>query len=80
VAGGQESGGEVAGKLLRDDVVLVVCAWPGPRGSRLSGRRRGRAAVEARAHRHYGPGNLAWENEIGRACELQWVTGMLLEH
>jgi hypothetical protein len=25
VAGGQESGEEVAGKLLRDDVVLVVC-------------------------------------------------------
>jgi hypothetical protein len=25
VAGGQESGGEVAGELLRDDVVLVVC-------------------------------------------------------
>jgi hypothetical protein len=25
VAGGQESGREVAGKLLRDDVVLVVC-------------------------------------------------------
>jgi hypothetical protein len=25
VAGGQESGGKVAGKLLRDDVVLVVC-------------------------------------------------------
>jgi hypothetical protein len=25
VAGGQESSGEVAGKLLRDDVVLVVC-------------------------------------------------------
>jgi hypothetical protein len=25
VVGGQESSGEVAGKLLRDDVVLVVC-------------------------------------------------------
>jgi hypothetical protein len=25
VAGGQESGGEVARQLLRDDVVLVVC-------------------------------------------------------
>jgi hypothetical protein len=25
VAGGQESGGEVAGKLVHDDAVLVVC-------------------------------------------------------
>jgi hypothetical protein len=55
------------------------CAWPGLRGSRLSGRWRGRAAAEARAHRRSGPGDLARENEIGRACEFQWVTAVLLE-
>jgi hypothetical protein len=35
--------------------------------------------VEARAHRRCGPGDLALENEIGRACELQWVAVVLLE-
>jgi hypothetical protein len=56
------------------------CAWPGQRGSRSSGRRRGRAAAEARAHRRCGPGDLARENKIGQACELQWVAVVLLEH
>jgi hypothetical protein len=56
------------------------CAWPGLRGSRSSGRRRGRAATEARAHRRCGPVDLAWENKIGQACELQWVAVVLLEH
>jgi hypothetical protein len=36
--------------------------------------------VEARAHRRSGPGDLARENEIGWACELRWVTVVLLEH
>jgi hypothetical protein len=35
--------------------------------------------VEARVHRRSGPGDLAWENEIGRACEHQWVVVVLLE-
>jgi hypothetical protein len=48
------------------------CAWPKLRGGGSTGRRRGRAAVEARAHRRCGPGDLARENEIGRVCELQW--------
>jgi hypothetical protein len=56
------------------------CAWPGLRGSRSSGRWRGRAAAEARAHRRSGPGDLARENKIGWACELQWVTAVLLEY
>jgi hypothetical protein len=36
--------------------------------------------AEARAHWRSGPDDLAWENEIGRACELEWVTAVLLEH
>jgi hypothetical protein len=72
VVGVPEGSGEVTRELPRDDVVL--------RGSRLSGRRRGRAAAEARAHRHSGSGDLARENEIGQACELQWVAAVLLEH
>jgi hypothetical protein len=32
--------------------------------------------VEARPHRRCGPGDLAWEIEIGWACELQWVTAV----
>jgi hypothetical protein len=44
------------------------------------GRRRGRAAVEARAHRRNGPVVLVQESEIGRVGEHQWVPGVLLEH
>jgi hypothetical protein len=43
-------------------------------------RWRGRAAAEARAHGRSGPGDLARENEIGWACELQWVVVVLLEY
>jgi hypothetical protein len=55
VAGGQESGGEVARKLPRDDVVLIVCLAGAERrqgvgtATRLSGGR-------ARAHRRHGRG------------------------
>jgi hypothetical protein len=79
VAGGQESGGEVARKLSRGDVVLVVC---------LAGAERWRSVRTtvrpsgggARAHRRSGPVVLAWESEIGWACENQWVAVVLLEH
>jgi hypothetical protein len=53
---------------------------PGLRGSGLSGRRRGQAAAEARAHRRSGPVDLARESEIGWACEHQWLAAMLLEY
>jgi hypothetical protein len=79
VAGGQESGGEVARKLPRDDVVLMVCL-AGLRGGGSSGRRRGRAAAEARAPRRSGPGDLVRESAIERVCEHQWVAAVLLEH
>jgi hypothetical protein len=55
VAGVQESGGEVARKLPRDDVVLVVCLvgakrrWSAGTTARPSGG-------GARAHRRCGPG------------------------
>jgi hypothetical protein len=41
------------------------------------GRRRGRAAAEARAHRHSGAVVLVQESEIGRAGEHQWVAAVL---
>jgi hypothetical protein len=44
------------------------------------GRRRGRAAAEARAHRRSGPAVPVHESEIGRVGELQWVMGMLFVH
>jgi hypothetical protein len=70
-------------KRLDSFYAMMWCwwgAWPGLRGGGLTGRRRGRAAAEARAHRRCGPGDLVQENKIGRACELQWVTVVLLEH
>jgi hypothetical protein len=44
------------------------------------GRRRGRAAAEARAPRCSGPVVPVHESEIGQGGELQWVTGMLFVH
>jgi hypothetical protein len=79
VAGGKEGSGEVVRELPCDDVVLT-CAWLGLRGSGSTGRRRGRAAVEARAHRCSGPVVPVHESEIGRGGELQWVMGMLFVH
>jgi hypothetical protein len=72
-----------AGKWLDSFYAMMWCwwcAWPGLGGSGSPGRRRGRAAAGARAHRRRGPSGLARENEIGRACELQWVAAVLLEH
>jgi hypothetical protein len=77
------SGGRRAGEWLDSFYAMTWCwwcAWPGLRGGGSTGRRRGRAAAEARAHRRCGPGDLVWENEIGWACELQWVAVVLLEH
>jgi hypothetical protein len=55
VAGVQESGGEVARKLPRDDVVLVVCLAGAER--RRSVRTKARLSGSgARAHRRCGPG------------------------
>jgi hypothetical protein len=45
VAGGQESGGEVARKLPRDDALLMVC-FAGLRDGEALGRRRDRATAE----------------------------------
>jgi hypothetical protein len=72
VAGGQESGGEVARKLPWGDVVLVVCLagaerrWSVGTTARPSGG-------GARAHRCGGPVDLVRENEIGRVGEHQCV-------
>jgi hypothetical protein len=79
LAGGQESDG----KWLHSFHVMMWCWWcacPGLRGDGAAGRRQGRAAAEARAHRRSGPGDLVRENEIGQVCELQWVAAVLLEH
>jgi hypothetical protein len=72
-----------AGKWLDSFHAMMWCWWcacPGLRGDGAVGRRRGRAAAKARAHRRSGPVNLVRENEIGQACELQWVAAVLLEH
>jgi hypothetical protein len=79
VVGGQESSGEIARKLPRGGVVLVVCLAE-VRGSGSSGRRRGGAAAEARAHRRSGPVDLAQDSKIGWAWEHQWLAAMLLEY
>jgi hypothetical protein len=64
VVGGQEGGGEVARKLPRDDVVLMVCLAEAKR--RQSVRTTVRpSGSESRAHRRSGPGDLVRESEIG---------------
>jgi hypothetical protein len=78
MAGGQESGGEVARQLPRDDVVLMVCLAGVER--RRSGGTMARPSGGGRAHRRSGPVDLAWETKIGWACEHQWVAAMLLEY
>jgi hypothetical protein len=79
VAGGQESGGEVARKLPRGDVVLVVCL-AGAERRRSVGTTVRPSGGGARAHRRGGPTILARLSEIGWACEHQWVAAVLLEH
>jgi hypothetical protein len=64
VAGGQEGGREVARKLPRDDVVLMMCLARAKR-RRSIGMTASRAAAEARAHRRSGPVDLVRENKIG---------------
>jgi hypothetical protein len=79
MAGGQESGGEVARQLPHDDVVLVVCLagaerrWSGGTTARPSGG-------GTRAHRRGGPVDLVRESEIGKVCEHKWVAVVLLKH
>jgi hypothetical protein len=65
---------------LNSFYVVMWCwrsTWPGLGGSGSTGRRRGRAVAEVRAHRHSGPVVPVHEGEIGRAGEHQWVTRML---
>jgi hypothetical protein len=72
-----------AGNLLNSFHVMMWfwwCAWPGLGGSGSPGRRRGRAAAGARAHRRSGPVVLVQESEIGRVGELRWVMEMLFVH
>jgi hypothetical protein len=76
-------GRRVVGKWLDSFHTMMWCwwcAWPGLRGDGAAGRRRNRAAAEARALWRSGPIDLVRESEIGQACEHQWVAGVLLEH
>jgi hypothetical protein len=52
------------------------CPWLGLRAGGSTGRRRGRAAAEARAHRRSGPVVPVHESEIGQAGEHQWVAAV----
>jgi hypothetical protein len=80
VAGGQESSGEVARKLPRGDVVLVV-SLAGAERRRSVGMTVRPTGGGARAHRRGGPPVLAWESEIGWAVSISgwrqcyWSTG-----
>jgi hypothetical protein len=61
-------GRRAVGKWLNRFYVMMWCwwcAWPGLRGDGAVGRRRGRAAAEARAHRRSGPVVSVHESEIG---------------
>jgi hypothetical protein len=79
VAGGQESGGEVARQLPRDDVVLVVCL-AGAERQRSGGMTARPRSGGTQAHRHCGPVDLVRESKIGQVCEHQWVAAVLLKH
>jgi hypothetical protein len=79
VAGVPEGGGEVTRKLPRDDVVLMVCLV-GAERRRSVGTTARPSGGGARAHRRGGSAVLAWESEIGWACEHQWAAAVLLEH
>jgi hypothetical protein len=73
----------VAGRWLNSLYVMMWCwrcAWPGLGGGGSTGRRRGRAAAETRAHQRSGPVIPVHESENGRAGEHQWVMGMLIVH
>jgi hypothetical protein len=69
VAGVQESGREVARKLPRDDVVLVVCLAGAERGWSVGTTARP-SGGGARPHRHGGPGCVGAGNGIGLLSEL----------
>jgi hypothetical protein len=79
VAGVSEGGGEVARKLPRDDVVLVVCL-AGVRGGGALGWRRDQAAAELVLTGAVGDAAWVRENKIGLVSELQWVAAVLLKH
>jgi hypothetical protein len=64
MAGGQESGGEVAIQLPRDDVVLVVCLARAER-QRGGGTMARPSSGGTRAHRRGGLVDLVQESEIG---------------
>jgi hypothetical protein len=68
VAGGQESGGEVARQLPQDDVVLVVCLV-GAERRRSGGTTARPSGGGTRAHRRNGPVDLVRESKIGQVCE-----------
>jgi hypothetical protein len=64
----------VVGMLLNSFYVMMWCwrcAWPGLGGGGSTGRRRGQAAAESRAHRRSGLVVLVDKSEIGRAGEHQ---------
>jgi hypothetical protein len=79
VAGVPEGGGELARKLPRGDLVLVVCL-AGAERQRNVGTTARPSGGGARAHRRGGPAALVREIEIGWVCEHQWVAVVLLEH
>jgi hypothetical protein len=69
VAGVLEGGGEVARKLPRGDVVLVVCLVRAERGWSVGTAARP-SGGGARAHRRGGPGCVGAGNGIGLLSEL----------
>jgi hypothetical protein len=69
VAGVPEGGREVARKLTRGDVVLVVCLVGAERGWSIGTMARP-SGGEARAHRRGGPGCVGAGNGIGLLSEL----------
>jgi hypothetical protein len=56
------------------------CAWQGLRGGGASERRRDRAAAKLELTGAVVCAARVRESEIGRVCEPQWVTAVLLEH
>jgi hypothetical protein len=79
VAGVPKSNGEVAGKLLRDDVVLMVSSFRVERwrGVEMAASRSGDSG---RAHRRCGPAAWVRGNRIELVRELQWEVAVLTEH
>jgi hypothetical protein len=79
VSGVPESDREVAGKFLREDVVLMVSLLRAERWQSV-GTAASRSGGGGKAYRRRGPAAWVRGNGIELVRDLQWEVGVLAEH